>query len=148
VVSSIARFTHLPEQHTLTVRVDIPEPWNVQALLASQDIDNLRCSPSSCGEMMMIVMIVMIVMMWWCDDDGSDGGRPPYYLPSPPSLPPHVLRSIDRCTLSNTYPCRHHTYSIILVVIIILYLPMMWLMIRWRNTFSSRPVCIIISQSS
>ena len=27
---AVARFTHLPEQHTLTVRVDIPEPWNVQ----------------------------------------------------------------------------------------------------------------------
>ena len=63
VVSSIARFTHLPEQHTLTVRVDIPEPWNVQALLASQDIDNLRCSPSNCGEMMVLMLIVMIVMI-------------------------------------------------------------------------------------
>jgi hypothetical protein len=38
-----ARFTSLPRQHTLTVRLDVPEPWNVQTARAVQDTDNLRC---------------------------------------------------------------------------------------------------------
>ena len=45
-----AKFTALPRQHTLTVRLDIPEPWNVQASAAQQDIDNLRCSSTQCGD--------------------------------------------------------------------------------------------------
>jgi len=85
VVSSIARFTHLPEQHTLTVRVDIPEPWNVQALLASQDIDNLRCSPSSCGERMMIVMMMMMMIVT------EEHHLTIYHL-----LPPSLLMCCDR----------------------------------------------------
>lgn len=53
VVSSAgaaARFTSLPRQHVLTVRMDIPEPWNVQSSVAQQDIDNLRCSAAQCGD--------------------------------------------------------------------------------------------------
>ena len=45
-----AIFDNLPRQHTLTVRVDIPEPWNVQTKTAVQDIDNLRCTSRSCGD--------------------------------------------------------------------------------------------------
>jgi len=48
--SAAARFTSLPHQHTLTVRMDTPEPWNVQSSVAQQDIDNLRCSASLCGD--------------------------------------------------------------------------------------------------
>mmetsp|Transcript_29296 Transcript_29296/g.66475 ORF Transcript_29296/g.66475 Transcript_29296/m.66475 type:complete len:563 (+) Transcript_29296:19-1707(+) len=43
-------FHGLPRQHTLTLRMDVPEPWNVQALAAVQDIDNLRCSKTACGD--------------------------------------------------------------------------------------------------
>ena len=38
-----AVFKSLPKQHTLTVRTDAPENWNIQAVDAIQDIDNLRC---------------------------------------------------------------------------------------------------------
>lgn len=34
----------------LTVRLDVPEPWNVQTASAIQDTDNLRCSPGHCGD--------------------------------------------------------------------------------------------------
>ena len=34
--SSSAHFTNLPRQHVLTVRMDVPEPWNVQATDAVQ----------------------------------------------------------------------------------------------------------------
>lgn len=34
--SSSALFTDLPRQHVLTVRMDVPEPWNVQATDAVQ----------------------------------------------------------------------------------------------------------------
>lgn len=47
---AIARFQGLPRQHVLTVRVDIPEPWNVQSSAAVQDIDNLRCTSRACGD--------------------------------------------------------------------------------------------------
>ena len=48
---AVATFTNLPRHHTLTTRVDIPEPWNVQAKEALQDIDNLRCvSGKPCGD--------------------------------------------------------------------------------------------------
>lgn len=43
-VAAGAVFGNLPRQHTLTVRTDVPESWNVQTLRAVQDIDNLRCS--------------------------------------------------------------------------------------------------------
>lgn len=48
-----ANFQQLPRQHTLTVRTDVPESWNVQTYQAMQDIDNLRCSSSgdnACGD--------------------------------------------------------------------------------------------------
>lgn len=45
-----AQFTSLPRQHVLTVRMDTPEPWNVQATRAEQDPDNLRCTTQSCGD--------------------------------------------------------------------------------------------------
>ena len=43
-------FKKLPRQHTLTVRIDTPEPWNVQALAAEQDIDNFKCTKNKCGD--------------------------------------------------------------------------------------------------
>lgn len=48
--TQVARFTSLPRQHVLTVRMDTPEPWNVQATRAEQDPDNLRCTAQSCGD--------------------------------------------------------------------------------------------------
>jgi hypothetical protein len=50
--SRAAHFRSLPKQHTLTVRVDGPEPWNIQALAATQDIDNLVCKSTTdlCGD--------------------------------------------------------------------------------------------------
>jgi UDP-glucose:glycoprotein glucosyltransferase len=49
-----ASFARLPRHLTLTTRVDVPEPWNVQTSRAEQDIDNLRCSSSAssqkCGD--------------------------------------------------------------------------------------------------
>lgn len=44
-----AIFQDLPAQHTLTVRTDVPESWNVQTLKAVQDIDNLRCVTGGAG---------------------------------------------------------------------------------------------------
>jgi hypothetical protein len=38
-----ARFTNLPTNHLLTLRMDVPEPWNVQQSAGVQDTDNLRC---------------------------------------------------------------------------------------------------------
>ena len=45
-----AVFRSLPKQHVLTVRLDTPESWNVQAIHAVQDPDNLRCDQVSCGD--------------------------------------------------------------------------------------------------
>ena len=46
-----AVFKDLPRQHTLTVRMDAPERWNIQAIVAQQDIDNLRClNKNDCGD--------------------------------------------------------------------------------------------------
>lgn len=39
---SVASFESLPRRDTLTQRLDTPEPWNVQASAALQDLDNLR----------------------------------------------------------------------------------------------------------
>jgi UDP-glucose:glycoprotein glucosyltransferase len=57
-----ALMTGLPRQHTLTVRVDHPEGWNVQAAESGHDLDNLVCDAVSCG------------------DDGSDVSRARYTL--------------------------------------------------------------------
>lgn len=47
--SPIARFSNLPAEHILTLRMDVPEPWDVQQTRAIQDTDNLRCE-SGCGD--------------------------------------------------------------------------------------------------
>lgn len=47
---SVATFGTLPRQHILTVRLDTPESWNVQAVRAEQDPDNLRCDSGGCGD--------------------------------------------------------------------------------------------------
>jgi UDP-glucose:glycoprotein glucosyltransferase len=43
-------FVDLPRKHVLTVRIDTAEAWNVQTLLAVQDIDNLKCDMNRCGD--------------------------------------------------------------------------------------------------
>jgi hypothetical protein len=49
--SPIARFSNLPTDHILTLRMDVPEPWDVQQTRAVQDTDNLRCDlQSGCGD--------------------------------------------------------------------------------------------------
>ena len=49
--SPIARFSNLPADHILTLRMDVPEPWDVQQTRAIQDTDNLRCDlQSGCGD--------------------------------------------------------------------------------------------------
>jgi UDP-glucose:glycoprotein glucosyltransferase len=46
-----ASYKNLPKQHTLTVRLDAPENWNIQATVAEQDGDNLQCkSKNECGD--------------------------------------------------------------------------------------------------
>ena len=42
-----AHFSDLPHEHLLTLRMDVPEPWDVQQALAVQDTDNLRCDLKS-----------------------------------------------------------------------------------------------------
>lgn len=43
----MAHFSNLPLDHVLTVRMDVPEPWDIQQTQAVQDTDNLRCSMQS-----------------------------------------------------------------------------------------------------
>ncbi len=50
-------FNSLPRQHTLTVRMDTPEAWNVQSSKGrvrgggeQQDSDNLKCDKAKCGD--------------------------------------------------------------------------------------------------
>lgn len=51
VTAGRAAFKDLPRQHTLTVRIDAPESWNIQATVAQQDTDNLHClSKDDCGD--------------------------------------------------------------------------------------------------
>jgi UDP-glucose:glycoprotein glucosyltransferase len=38
-----ALFMNLPMEHTLTLRMDVPEPWDIQQSNVIQDTDNLRC---------------------------------------------------------------------------------------------------------
>jgi len=46
-----ARFSNLPTDHILTLRMDVPEPWDVQQTRTIQDTDNLRCDlQSGCGD--------------------------------------------------------------------------------------------------
>jgi len=49
--SSTALFQNLPTNHVLTLRMDVPEIWDVQQANAIQDSDNLRCdSQVGCGD--------------------------------------------------------------------------------------------------
>ena len=48
-VSPGALFSSLPRHHILTMRMDVPEAWNVQSIRAIQDVDNLRCDDVTCG---------------------------------------------------------------------------------------------------
>jgi UDP-glucose:glycoprotein glucosyltransferase len=43
VESPKAVFSLLPSNHLLTIRVDVPEPWNIQQTESVQDTDNLVC---------------------------------------------------------------------------------------------------------
>jgi hypothetical protein len=46
-----ALFENLPTNHVLTLRMDVPELWDVQQAYAVQDADNLRCDfRSGCGD--------------------------------------------------------------------------------------------------
>ncbi len=46
-----ALFENLPTNHVLTLRLDVPELWDVQQSYAVQDADNLRCDfRSGCGD--------------------------------------------------------------------------------------------------
>ena len=46
-----ARFENLPTNHLLTLRMDIPELWDVQQSYGVQDADNLRCDTRfGCGD--------------------------------------------------------------------------------------------------
>ena len=46
-----AIFQNLPTNHVLTLRMDVPELWDVQQASAIQDSDNLRCDPRlGCGD--------------------------------------------------------------------------------------------------
>jgi UDP-glucose:glycoprotein glucosyltransferase len=49
-VSPGANFADLPSKHVLTMRMDVPEPWNVQSSYARQDVDNLKCDDKGCGD--------------------------------------------------------------------------------------------------
>ena len=46
-----ARFSNLPTDHVFTVRMDVPEPWDIQQTKSVQDTDNLRCDlKSGCSD--------------------------------------------------------------------------------------------------
>ena len=46
-----ALFENLPTNHMLTLRMDVPETWDVQQAYAIQDTNNLRCnSRNGCGD--------------------------------------------------------------------------------------------------
>ena len=46
-----AVFSNLPHDHTLTIRMDTPEPWDIQQKMSVQDTDNLRCDlQSGCSD--------------------------------------------------------------------------------------------------
>lgn len=46
----VGRFEGLPIDQILTIRLDVPEPWNVQQSFSIQDTDNLRCDDKRCGD--------------------------------------------------------------------------------------------------
>ena len=45
-----ASFEGLPTNQVLTIRMDVPEPWDIQQSSVVQDTDNLRCDAQSCGD--------------------------------------------------------------------------------------------------
>jgi len=45
-----AVFEGLPTNQVLTIRMDVPEPWDVQQSYAVQDTDALQCDSQSCGD--------------------------------------------------------------------------------------------------
>jgi hypothetical protein len=46
-----AHFSNLPTGHVLTLRMDVPEPWDVQQTASVQDTDNLLCDlQAGCGD--------------------------------------------------------------------------------------------------
>ncbi len=45
-----AFFQGLPVNQILTIRMDVPEPWDIQQGNVMQDTDNLRCDYTSCGD--------------------------------------------------------------------------------------------------
>ncbi len=45
-----ALFQGLPTNQILTIRMDVPEPWDIQQGKVLQDTDNLRCNHESCGD--------------------------------------------------------------------------------------------------
>jgi UDP-glucose:glycoprotein glucosyltransferase len=46
----VASFQGLPANQVLTIRMDVPEPWDIQQGNVMQDTDNLRCDHESCGD--------------------------------------------------------------------------------------------------
>lgn len=47
----VAQFSNLPTDHVLTMRMDVPEPWDIQQRQSVQDTDNLRCDlKSGCSD--------------------------------------------------------------------------------------------------
>ncbi len=48
--SPSAYFQGLPADQVLTIRMDVPEPWDIQQGSVIQDTDNLRCDEQSCGD--------------------------------------------------------------------------------------------------
>ena len=45
-----ASFIGLPTNQIFTIRMDVPEPWDIQQSSVVQDTDNLRCDAQSCGD--------------------------------------------------------------------------------------------------
>ncbi len=45
-----AFFNRLPTNHILTLKMDVPEQWDVQQIHSIQDTDNLDCNSHHCGD--------------------------------------------------------------------------------------------------
>jgi hypothetical protein len=83
--TGFAQFKQLPKQHTLTIRMDPPEAWNVQSYRSVQDIDNLKCSSHRCGdvsgsEMTSVSYLVKNLLIAGQCFEGMQSGNP-----SPPN---------------------------------------------------------------
>lgn len=99
---SSVTFKNLPKQHTLTIRMDPPEAWNVQSHRAIQDIDNLKCSYHKCGdipghpsESTSVSYIVKNLLIAGQCFEGMD------YNPTPPNGLQLVLHSSPAGSMSN-----------------------------------------------